>query len=75
MIAPTMVDVWHAEAIIGVFEPWLRAQCISGRQRREIAELVGRARRLAGCVPADAPAQRNRVWVERLPAGRWSPAA
>lgn len=76
MISPGRLDLRVAEAIIAVYEPWLTSDCIgiSDRQRREIADLVGRARRLVGPPPTALPT-RPPMWSVRGAAGRWRPAA
>lgn len=52
MLLPTHLDTWFAEALTRVYVPWLTSTCvgIGDRQRREVAELVQRARR-AACLP------------------------
>lgn len=63
MIGPDRLEFWYAQAVLRVYGPWLTSACvgISERQRREVGELIDRARRaaalppLAPLVPAPLP--------------------
>lgn len=82
MLLPTRLDRWFAEAVTRVYAPWLTSDClgIGDRQRREVAELIERARRVA-CLPplepAPAPSRRTAPLSVRSRApvrastGRW----
>lgn len=85
MLLPTKVDLWYAEAVTRVYAPWLTPRCIwiDRRQRRDVAELIRRARRAACLPPLDqlgpptaAPSSVRPLGPERVATGRWvRPAA
>lgn len=64
MTAPSEVEVWTAEAVIRVYEPWLSPRCtvVGARHRREVAELVEGARRITAARRATAPPRWPDLW-------------
>lgn len=80
MLLPSKVDLWWADAVTRVYAPWMTSNCIgiSERQRRDIAELIERARRAANLPPLDVPFAHPHAFscgLRRARTGRWTRSA